>query len=58
MLATHVASQLEERTFCLVFEDDLERCGSSPWSSNQRSPRMSQNWNLETACSLFIVVVS
>jgi hypothetical protein len=30
-LTKHVAAQLEERAFCLVFEDDLERC----WPSNQ-----------------------
>jgi hypothetical protein len=30
-LAKHIAAQLEERAFCVVFEDDLKRC----WSSNQ-----------------------
>jgi hypothetical protein len=30
-LAKHVATQLEERAFCVVFEDDLERC----WPGNQ-----------------------
>jgi len=25
-LAKYVATQLEERAFCVVFEDDLERC--------------------------------
>ena len=30
-LGEHIASQLEERAFCLVFEDDLKRC----WPSNQ-----------------------
>jgi hypothetical protein len=28
-LAKHVATHLEERTFCVVFEDDLERCWPS-----------------------------
>jgi muramoyltetrapeptide carboxypeptidase LdcA involved in peptidoglycan recycling len=26
MLAKHVATQLGERAFCVVFENDLERC--------------------------------
>jgi hypothetical protein len=30
-LAEHIAAQLEERPFCLVFDDDLKRC----WPSNQ-----------------------
>jgi hypothetical protein len=30
-LAKHIAAQLEERGFCVVFEDDLKRC----WPSNQ-----------------------
>ena len=30
-LAKHIATQLEERGFCVVFEDDLKRC----WPSNQ-----------------------
>jgi hypothetical protein len=25
-LAKHIAAQLDERAFCVVFEDDLERC--------------------------------
>jgi len=29
ILAKHVANQLEERGFCVVFEDDLERCWPS-----------------------------
>ncbi len=29
-LAKHIAAQLEERPFCVVFEDDLKRC----WPSN------------------------
>jgi hypothetical protein len=32
-LAKHIAAQLEERSFCVVFEDDLKRC----WPSNQMS---------------------
>jgi hypothetical protein len=32
-LAQQIAAQLEERPFCVVFEDDLERC----WSSDQMS---------------------
>jgi hypothetical protein len=31
ILAEHIAQQLEERGFCVVFEDDLKRC----WPSNQ-----------------------
>ena len=30
-LTEHIAAQLEERPFCVVFEDDLKRC----WPSNQ-----------------------
>jgi hypothetical protein len=30
-LAKHVAAQLKERTFCVVFENDVERC----WPSNK-----------------------
>jgi hypothetical protein len=26
MLVKHIATQLEERAFCVVFDDDLERC--------------------------------
>lgn len=32
-LAKHIEAQLEERAFCVVFEDDLKRC----WPSNQMS---------------------
>jgi hypothetical protein len=34
ILAEHIARQLEERAFCLVFEHDLERC----WPSSGMSP--------------------
>jgi hypothetical protein len=30
-LTKHIAAQLEERGFCVVFEDDLKRC----WPRNQ-----------------------
>jgi hypothetical protein len=33
-LTKHIAAQIEERSFCVVFEDDLKRC----WPSNQMSP--------------------
>ena len=33
-LAKHIAEQLEERGFCVVFEDDLNRC----WPSNDMEP--------------------
>ena len=32
-LANHIERTLEERGFCVVFEDDLKRC----WPSNQIS---------------------
>jgi hypothetical protein len=32
-LAKSIEAQLEERAFCVVFEDDLKRC----WPSNQMS---------------------
>jgi hypothetical protein len=30
-LAKHIETRIEERAFCVVFEDDLERC----WPSNK-----------------------
>jgi len=33
-LAKDIAAQLEERAFCVVFEDDLNRC----WPSNDMEP--------------------
>ena len=33
-LAKHIAAQLEERAFCVVFEDDLNRC----WPTNHMEP--------------------
>jgi hypothetical protein len=33
-LIDHIAAQLVLQPFCLVFDDDLERC----WPSNQMSP--------------------
>jgi len=30
-LAKHIATRIGERAFCVVFEDDLERC----WPSNE-----------------------
>ena len=33
-LAEHIAAQLDERVFCFVSEDQLERC----WASNQMPP--------------------
>jgi hypothetical protein len=33
-LAKHIATRIGERTFCVVFEDDLERC----WPSNTMAP--------------------
>jgi muramoyltetrapeptide carboxypeptidase LdcA involved in peptidoglycan recycling len=32
-LAKHIATQLKKRGFCIVFEEDLERC----WPSKQMS---------------------
>ena len=34
ILSEHIAAQLALRGFCLLFDDDLERC----WPSNQMSP--------------------
>jgi hypothetical protein len=34
ILAEHIAQQLKERGFCVVFESDLERC----WPSSEISP--------------------
>ena len=36
-LTKHVGAQLEERAFCVVFEDDLERCW--PRKKTARSER-------------------
>lgn len=34
-LTKHISAQLEERSFCVVFEDDLKRC----WPNSQMPPR-------------------
>jgi hypothetical protein len=50
-LAEHIASQLEERPFCVVFEDDLKRCWpSNPMPQAERNSEIhrfaeSQGWS-------------
>ena len=50
-LAKHIATQVEERGFCVVFEDDLERCWpSSDISDDERKSEIqrfaeSQAWS-------------
>lgn len=43
ILAKHVAAQLEERSFCIVFEEDLERC----WPSKEM-PRSEQERKIQS----------
>lgn len=38
-LANHIAAGIGERAFCVVFEDDLERC----WPSNKMPPAKRNN---------------
>ena len=42
ILAEHIAQQLEERVFCLVFEHDLERCW--PSSGMSRAEREGEDF--------------
>ena len=50
-LAEHIAAQLEKRGFCLVFEDELERClPSNPMAEAERNSEIhrfaeSQGWS-------------
>ena len=50
-LTKHIAAQLEERPFCVVFEDDLKRCWpSKQLSQEERNSEIhrfaeSQGWN-------------
>jgi hypothetical protein len=49
-LAEHIAAQLDERAFCVVFEDKLERCWpSNPMAQAERNSEIqrfseSQGW--------------
>ena len=53
ILTEHVAKQLKERGFCVVFEGDLERCWpSSGMSQTERERKIqdfaeSQGWTAE-----------
>jgi hypothetical protein len=53
ILTEHVAKQLKERGFCVVFESDLERCWpSSGMSQTERERKIqafaeSQGWTAE-----------
>ncbi len=44
ILAEHIAQQLEERVFCLVFEHDLERCWPSSGMSRAERERKIQDF--------------
>ena len=50
-LAERIAAQLEERGFCIVFEDDLKRCWpGNPTSEAERNSEIhrfaeSQGWS-------------
>jgi len=35
MLAKHIATQLEDRAFCVVFEDDLELLARQPGAAGR-----------------------
>ena len=43
-LAKHIATQLEKRSFCVVFEDDLERCWPSNKMAEAKRKREIQNF--------------
>ena len=49
-MAEHIAAQLDERTYCVVFEDDLKRCWpSNPMAEDERNSEIhrfaeSQGW--------------
>ena len=44
ILAEHIAQQLKERGFCLVFEHDLERCWPSSGMSRAEQVRKIQEF--------------
>ena len=44
ILAEHIAQQLEERGFCVVFEHDLERCWPSSGMSQAERERKIQDF--------------
>ena len=44
ILAEHIAQQLKERGFCVVFEDDLERCWPSGGMSQAEREREIQDF--------------
>jgi superfamily II DNA/RNA helicase len=44
ILAEHIAQQLKERGFCVVFEGDLERCWSSGGMSRAERERKIQDF--------------
>jgi hypothetical protein len=44
ILAEHVAQQLEERAFCVVFEGDLDRCWPSSGMSQAERERKIQDF--------------
>jgi len=44
ILAEHIAQQLKERGFCVVFEGDLERCWPSSGMSEAERERKIQDF--------------
>jgi hypothetical protein len=44
VLAEHIAQQLEERGFCVVFDGDLERCWPSSGMSQAERERKIQDF--------------
>jgi hypothetical protein len=58
-LTNHIATQLDERAFCIVFEDDLERCWpSNPMAQAERNSEIhrfaeSQGWGATTRDGVF-----
>ena len=44
ILAEHIAQQLKERGFCVVFEGDLERCWQSSGMSRAERERKIQDF--------------
>ena len=60
ILAEHIAQQLKERGFCVVFEHDLERCWPSSGMSRAEREREiqdfaeSQGWTAEILDAGFV----
>jgi hypothetical protein len=55
ILAKHIVARLGERAFCVVFEDDLERCWPSDKVAAVKRNREIQNFAESHACTAAIL---